>query len=129
MEILERMDADNFFRRLHIFHDWKYGHKIRLYQVLDEFRDYKFSATSYAIITPIFHIHAGNYEALIMINDYEDSILISKGMYKHIKKNLKKFADSIESVAFKNAGEQEEFYSTIGYQYMQLPFEFKVMKL
>ena len=62
------------------------------------------------------------------INDYEDNILISKGAYAGIKKNMVKFADSIESVAFEDPGEQEEFYKTIGYEYTQLPFEFKVMK-
>jgi radical SAM superfamily enzyme YgiQ (UPF0313 family) len=128
LDILNKIDGDNFFRRLHIFHEWMYGCKIRIYQVMDEYQEYKKALTSYAIITPIFRIHTENYHTLTRINDYEDNILISKGAYAGIKKNMAKFADSIESVAFEDPGEQEEFYKTIGCEYTQLPFEFKVMK-
>jgi radical SAM superfamily enzyme YgiQ (UPF0313 family) len=128
LEILTKTDIDNFFRRLNIFHDWTYGHRIQLYQVMDEYESYKNVLNSYTIITPIYRIHAGNSDTLSMINDYEDNVLISKGAYAGIKKYMKKFADSLESVAFEDASEQEEFYRAMGCEYMQLPFEFKVMK-
>ena len=40
LDILNKIDADNFFRRLHIFHEWMYGCKIRIYQVMDEYQEY-----------------------------------------------------------------------------------------
>ncbi len=127
LDLINAMDDDNLIRRINIFHDWKDGCRIRFYQVLDEYDRYCQAKEEYSFIVPIFHVKQENYNDLNLIDDYEDNILIARGAYTTVKKYCTKFTDSIESVAFEDASEQEEFYKMIGYDYIQLPYTFKVM--
>lgn len=63
-----------------------------------------------------------------MLNDYDDNLLVSDGMFGKIKKSMRKFADSPESVAFENIDEQKQFYSMIGLDYVQMPFTLSIRK-
>jgi radical SAM superfamily enzyme YgiQ (UPF0313 family) len=127
--IMENREVDNLFRRLHIFHEWKEGCPVRYYQVFDNHHDYQEAKALYGIVTPVLHIREHNAGDISLINDYEDHVLIAKGAYSAVKKSMKKFADSAHTVAFEDESEQEEFYTLTGYNFIRLPFQFRVMKL
>ncbi len=119
-------EGDTLYRRIHIFHEWKDGCPVRYYQVFDSYRSYEKAKDSYALITPIFHVRAGNCADLSLINDYEEYVLIGKGCFNAVKRELKKFADSAHTVAFEDESEQELFYTMTGYDYIRVPFRFRV---
>lgn len=127
VSIMQEHDRDTFFRRVHIFHEWQDGCTLRFYQVFERYEQYRRAKESYSVIIPIFHIRKINCEFLSCINDYEDYILVEKGIYGMVMKEMKKFADSAHTVAFEDEREQEEFYSMIEYDYIRLPFRFRVI--
>ena len=127
LSLMENLDGDTLYRRIHIFHEWNDGCSVRFYQVYDQYQNYHEAKASYTVVTPVFHLRADNHKDLSFINDYEDHILIEKGSYGAVKKNMKKFADSVHTVGFEDESEQEEFYSLTGYDYIQLPFRFRVI--
>ncbi len=129
LDLLQDMDDDNFIRRINIFHEWKDGCRIRFYQVFSDYDVYCQAKGVYSLITPIFRVDQDNYNKLNLINDYEDNILIARKVYSSAKNYCKKFIDSLESVAFEDASEQAEFYRMVGYEYIQLPYTFKVVTL
>jgi radical SAM superfamily enzyme YgiQ (UPF0313 family) len=124
--IIRTLEKDNFVRRINIFHEWKDGCRIRCYQVLNEYDSYRRVKETYSFITPIFQVTLKNSEDLHLIDDYDDTILFEKGAFAAGRRYCKKFADSTESVAFEDPSEQKEFYAMIGYDYIQLPYTFKV---
>jgi radical SAM superfamily enzyme YgiQ (UPF0313 family) len=129
ISILEECEKDNLLRRIHIFHEWKDGLKIKIFQVMDTISCYKEARQVYGCIRPIFKVDKENSNDIDSLNDYEDSLLVSRGMFGRIKNSLKKFSDSPESIAFEHISEQKEFYLMIGMDYIQMPFQFTVMKL
>jgi radical SAM superfamily enzyme YgiQ (UPF0313 family) len=128
LTIFEHHENDNLLRRINIFHEWKNGLRVKLYQVIDDFSYYNQARESYEWIVPIFRIDNNKTADIDKMNDYDDNLLVSDGTYSRIKKSLRKFADSPESVAFENIDEQKEFYSLIGFEYVQLPFTLSIRK-
>ncbi len=124
--IIRTLEKDNFIRRINIFHEWKDGCRIRCYQVLNEYDSYRRVKETYSFITPVFQVTLKNSKDLHLIDDYDDTILFEKGAFAAGRRYCKKFADSTESVAFEDPSEQKEFYAMIGYDYIQLPYTFKV---
>ena len=129
MPILEQYEGDHLLRRINIFHDWKHGFRVRLYQVFDTFRLYEKAQESYGCIVPILQLNKHNLDDLDKLTEYEDNVLLPVGIFHLIKKKLMKFSDSPESLAFEETSEQKEFYSMIGLDYIQLPFDFKINKV
>lgn len=126
--VIEHYEKDHFIRRINIFHEWKNGLRVKLYQVIDTFDCYSEARERYECIVPIFRINSNNIDAIDMLNDYDDNLLVSDGMLGKIKKRMRKFADSPESVAFENIDEQKQFYSMIGLDYVQMPFTLSIRK-
>ena len=126
LDIMQELPDDNFFRRINIFHDWKDGCRIRLYQVIDRHEEYAMAQQSYSFVTPIFHVTEANFHSIEKIHDYEDNVLIARGMFGAIQKYCKKFIDAVESIAFEEESEQEEFYRLSGYDYIRMPHTFKI---
>lgn len=122
-------DEDNLMRRIYIFHEWRDGLTVQVYQVFDRVESYLKAKKQYSIITPIFRIHDDNYGTIVSISDYEDTILISAGTFGRVKKEMKKFADVPEHVAFEDIEEQKEFYAMIGYDFLELPKTFRVVSI
>lgn len=127
INLIQENEKDTLFRRINIFHEWRDGLVIHLHQVFDDNKSYYQAKEAYTLITPIYYIQEQNVQTLHRINDYEDNILIARGMFAQSRKHLSKFIDSVESVAFEDADEQEEFYRMIGYDYMKLPYIFRVI--
>ncbi len=127
IDAVQNGTGDNFMQRINIFHEWKDGLTMRVYQVFDDHKMYDAAKGTYSFITPVFKVNDDNYHHLSMIHDYEDNILVARGLYGRIKNELKKFADSIESVAFEESSEEEAFYHMIGYDCIKLPYEFKIL--
>ena len=128
IEAIKNGTGDNFMRRINIFHEWKDGLTIRVYQVIDDYKMYGSAKGTYSFIIPVFRVNHDNYDHLSKINDYEDNVLVARGLYGRIKKELKKFADSIESVAFEESSEEEAFYKMIGYDYIKMPYALKLQQ-
>ncbi|MBP7734829.1 MAG: radical SAM protein [Spirochaetes bacterium] len=127
VDAVQNCANDTFMERINIFHEWKDGSTLRVYQIIDEYEKYCAAKSIYSFITPIFKIHDDNYNALSLIHDYEDNVLVARGLFKRVKNQLKKFADSIESIAFEDYSEEEAFYKMIGYDYIKMPYTFKVL--
>lgn len=127
VDLLQNMEDDNIMQRINIFHDWRDGTRIRFYQVFDVYERYCQAKGLFTFVTPIFQVNKKNIHNLNLINDSEDNILITRGIYNDIKKYIRKFVDSIDSVAFEDVSEQKEFYNMIGFDFMQLPYTFKVI--
>jgi hypothetical protein len=129
VSILENNESDNLLQRINIFHDWKNGLRIKLYQVLDSFGSYEKARESYECIVPLLRITRKNIHDLDKLADCEDNVLLSAGIFPTMKNKLAKFADSPESLAFEDIDAQKEFYTMIGLDYIQLPFNFKIMRI
>jgi hypothetical protein len=129
LRFIETFDTDNLYRRIHIFHDLVDGLRVRFFQVFGDIGNYSRAKQSYSIITPVLRIGAPNSKDLTKIEDREDNILIARGAYEYVKNDMKKFSEAVESVGFEAAIEQEQFYESIGYDYIKLPFQFRVVTL
>ncbi len=128
IDAIQNGTGDNFMRRINIFHDWKDGSTIRVYQVIDDYNMYGAAKGTYSFIIPVFKVNFDNHNHLSKIHDYEDNVLVARGLYGRIKKELKKFADSIESIAFEESSEEEAFYQMIGFDYIKMPYAFKLQQ-
>lgn len=128
LKIVAHHETDNLIRRINIFHEWKNGLRVKLYQVIDTINNYYRARELYECIVPILRIDKNNVTDIDRINDYDDKLLVAEGMFSQIKKSIKKFAETPESVAFENIDEQKDFYTSIGLDYYQLPFTLNIRK-
>ncbi|OHD70686.1 MAG: hypothetical protein A2W19_11945 [Spirochaetes bacterium RBG_16_49_21] len=128
-EIISFIYNDHLIQRMNIFHDWRDGLKVRLYQVFSNYDGYRQAKVVYSIIEPIIALGEATISRTPLICE-DDNILITKGAFQLYKDTITSlFSDTPGCVAFEDEAEQEEFYKMIGYEYTKLPFQFRIVKM
>ncbi len=124
--ILERHDADCFYRRLHFFDSWDRGLRFRVHQVFTDGRRAARALELYSMVGPILRVD-GTGGAPGPRDPGGPDILVAAGAYRKIGATLrKKYGGAIESVAFESEADQEAFFRDTGTDYVRLPYSFRI---
>jgi radical SAM superfamily enzyme YgiQ (UPF0313 family) len=123
--MLQDIYPDHIVQRMNIFHDWRDGTRVKLYQVFNSYERYQLAKSRYTIFLPVMAIREANFSGM-SLDCRNDNILMTKGVLRlHKEKIISLFSNAPESVAFEDEAEQAEFYNAVGYEYANIPFRLK----
>lgn len=129
IRIIGDLERDSFYQRLRIFNEWKDALRVQFYQVFEDPESFIFANERYVFVEPVLKLTCDNYStSLDLLDEAPENILIARGVYNKVKKYLiKTYSDYVENVAFEDKAEHEDFYRSMQHEYVNLPFDFRVV--
>ncbi len=112
---------DSYHVRTHCLSDMPEKSHFRFFQVFENFSTYTTAREVYSTIIPIIKIHKDNVRIINFLTDEEDHLLISKEVYRSIRRQLlHAFPNAVECIAFESAEDMEDFYDAVHKEFFRV---------
>jgi len=127
-EVIEEFDSDNFFKRLNYYNTLKDQFQYRFYQVFDDLEMCNLSVDAYSLINSIYKINSDDTDSnLRKLSDFAN-VIVTSDSYEKIKDYLFKL-DDFERIAFESETDMNNFYVTLGIDFISYPVDFGIKYL
>lgn len=127
LAMMQKLDRDNFYRRLHLFEEWSDGLRIKFYQLFDDVTPFNQAHAEYTLIDPLVKItDTKDFSFLDLKGDMLPSLLVSSGSgIELIKKLVKTYKEDADKIAFEDEESMTLFYEKLDIPLQKLPFNFR----